>query len=249
MGYKKLYPVDKNDPRIWANQIKILMEERGMTQQQLALESGVPATTISEWIGKSKKSATGLREPGITRFRKVAKTLGVSMDYLFGDQECETPDDEQIHVITGLSGPAIKKLKALSEKAGQNSDLEEKKLAVLNCLIANMDNTSFLENLYGYLLGKFVFPSSHGGEPAGATVILSRSPSGKVSRQLIFGEYLSEAMFSKVQIELVHLKDCISKQNELKEEYEYKKWEAEHRDEYLSSLPAMEDTVEETETK
>ena len=47
----------------------------------------------------------------------------------------------------------------------------------------------------------------------------------------------------------VHLKDCISKQNELKEEYEYKKWEAEHRDEYLSSLPAMEDTVEETETK
>ena len=38
MGYKKLYPVDKNDPRVWANQIKILMEERGMTQQQLALE-------------------------------------------------------------------------------------------------------------------------------------------------------------------------------------------------------------------
>ena len=164
------------------------------------------------------------------------------MDYLFGDQECETPDDEQIHVITGLSGPAIKKLKALSEKVGQNSDLEEKKLAVLN-------NTSFLENLYGYLLGKFVFPSSHGSEPAGATVILSRSPSGKVSRQLIFSEYLSEAMFSKVQIELVHLKDCISKQNELKEEYEYRKWEGEHRDEYLSSLPAMEDTVEETETK
>ena len=171
------------------------------------------------------------------------------MDYLFGDQECETPDDEQIHAITGLSGPAIKKLKALSEKAGQNSDLEEKKLAVLNCLIANMDNTSFLENLYGYLLGKFVFPSSHGSEPAGATVILSRSPSGKVSRQLIFSEYLSEAMFSKVQIELVHLKDCISKQNELKEEYEYRKWAAEHRDEYLPSLPAMEDTVEETETK
>ena len=56
-------------------------------------------------------------------------------------------------------------------------------------------------------------------------------------------------MFSKVQIELVHLKDYISKQNELKEEYEYTKWETEHRDEYLSSLPAMEDTVEETETK
>ena len=41
MGYKKFYPVDKNDPRVWANQIKILMEERGITQQKLASESGV----------------------------------------------------------------------------------------------------------------------------------------------------------------------------------------------------------------
>ena len=46
MGYKKFYPVDKNDPRVWANQIKILMEERGITQQKLASESGVPSTTI-----------------------------------------------------------------------------------------------------------------------------------------------------------------------------------------------------------
>ena len=73
MGYKKFYPVDKNDPRVWANQIKILMEARGITQQRLASESGVPATTISEWIGKNKKSETGLREPGVTRFYKVAK--------------------------------------------------------------------------------------------------------------------------------------------------------------------------------
>ena len=51
MGYKKFYPIDKNDPRVWANQIKILMEERGITQQKLASESGVPSTTISEWIG------------------------------------------------------------------------------------------------------------------------------------------------------------------------------------------------------
>ena len=90
MGYKKFYPVDKNDPRVWANQIKILMEERGITQQKLASESGVPSTTISEWIGKSKKSETGFREPGITRFHKVAKALGVSMDYLLGEKECET---------------------------------------------------------------------------------------------------------------------------------------------------------------
>ena len=60
MGYKKFYPVDKNDPRVWANQIKILMEERGITQQKLASESGVPSTTISEWtiywVKKSVKS-------------------------------------------------------------------------------------------------------------------------------------------------------------------------------------------------
>ena len=115
-----------------------------ITQQKLASESGVPSTTISEWIGKSKKSETGFREPGITRFHKVAKALGVSMDYLLGEKECEIPDDEQIHTITGLSGTAIKKLKELNRKINQDSTVEEeKKLAVLNCLISNMDNTTF----------------------------------------------------------------------------------------------------------
>jgi|GEM_PF-1658711 len=246
MGYKKFYPVDKNDPRVWANQIKILMEAREITQQRLASESGVPSTTISEWIGKSKKSETGLREPGVIKFHKVAKALGVSMDYLFGEKECETPDDEQIHAVTGLSGPAIKKLKELRGKIGQDSDLEEKKLAVLNCLISNMDNTSFLENLYGYLLGEFVFPSSKSDETAGASVILSRSPNGELKKELLFGEYLGEAMFSKVQIDLVHLKDCISKQKEPRAEYEYKKWEAEHRDEYLATLSIVEESTEES---
>ena len=246
MGYKKFYPVDKNDPRVWANQIKILMEARGITQQRLASESGVPATTISEWIGKSKKSETGLREPGVTRFYKVAKALGVSMDYLLGEKECETPDDEQIHAVTGLSGPAIKKLKDLKGEIGQDSDLEEKKLAVLNCLISNMDNTRFLENLYDYLLGEFVFPTPKSDEYNGASVILSRSPNGELKKTLLFGSDLSEAMFSKVQIELVHLKDCISKQKEPKEEYEYKKWEAEHHEEYLSSLSTVEDTSKES---
>lgn len=246
MGYKKFYPVDKNDPRVWANQIKILMEAREITQQRLASESGVPSTTISEWIGKSKKSETGLREPGVIKFHKVAKALGVSMDYLFGEKECETPDDEQIHAVTGLSGPAIKKLKELRGKIGQDSDLEEKKLAVLNCLISNMDNTSFLENLYGYLLGEFVFPSSKSDETAGASVILSRSPNGELKKELLFGEYLGEAMFSKVQIDLVHLKDCISKQKEPRAEYEYKKREAEHRDEYLATLSIVEESTEES---
>ena len=69
-----------------------------------------------------------------------------------------------------------------------------------------MDNTSFLENLYGYLLGEFVFPSSQSGNPAGASVVFSRSPNGELKKELLSGEYLSEAMFSKVQIELVHLK-------------------------------------------
>ena len=246
MGYKKFYPVDKNDPRVWANQIKILMEDRGITQQKLASESGVPSTTISEWIGKSKKSETGFREPGITRFHKVAKALGVSMDYLLGEKECEIPDDEQIHTITGLSGPAIKKLKELNRKISQDSTAEEeKKLAVLNCLISNMDNTTFLESLYGYLLAEFVFPSSKSDEPAGACTVYSRAPNGEFKEELLLGEYLSEAMLSKAQIDLVHLKDCLSKQKEPQAEYEYKKWEAEHRDEYLATLSIVEESTEE----
>lgn len=161
-------------------------------------------------------------------------------------KECEIPDDEQIHTITGLSGPAIKKLKELNRKISQDSTAEEeKKLAVLNCLISNMDNTTFLESLYGYLLAEFVFPSSKSDEPAGACTVYSRAPNGEFKEELLLGEYLSEAMFSKAQIDLVHLKDCLSKQKEPQAEYEYKKWEAEHRDEYLATLSIVEESTEE----
>jgi len=163
-----------------------------------------------------------------------------------GEKECEIPDDEQIHTITGLSGTAIKKLKELNRKINQDSTVEEeKKLAVLNCLISNMDNTTFLESLYGYLLAEFVFPSSKSDEPAGACIVCSRAPNGELKEGLLWGEYLSEAMFSKAQIDLVHLKDCLSKQKEPRAEYEYKKWEAEHRDEYLATLSIVKESTEE----
>ena len=108
-----------------------------------------------------------------------------------------------------------------------------------------MDNTTFLESLYGYLLAEFVFPSSKSDEPAGACTVCSRAPNGEFKEELLLGEYLSEAMFSKAQIDLVHLKDCLSKQKEPQAEYEYKKWEAEHRDEYLATLSIVEESTEE----
>ena len=77
-------------------------------------------------------------------------------------------------------------------------------------------------------------------------IVCSRAPNGELKEGLLLREYLSEAMFSKAQIDLVHLKDCLSKQKEPQAEYEYKRWEAEHRDEYLATLSIVEESTEES---
>lgn len=241
MACKKFYPADKNDPRIWANKIRTILEEREMTQQMLVNATGLPATTISEWIGKNKKSDTGFREPGINKFHALAKALGVSMDYLFGDNECKTPDDEKIYDVTGLSDLSIKQLKYTRSEA-QRKNLElKKKMAVLNCLIENMDKTDLLENLYDYLLAEYVFKRDGKEELLGAQAIFSRAPDGTLSRELIFADAFGKAVLASTQEEIVRLKKIIEKQKKPKARYEYEQWEKEHYEEQMTALGEAEE--------
>ena len=53
--------------------LKLLLEERGMTQAELAERSGIGKSTIGEWIkGRTK-------EPTFSKSKRIADALGVPL--------------------------------------------------------------------------------------------------------------------------------------------------------------------------
>lgn len=71
--------------------IKILRDERRMSQQRLAIELNVTQAMISKY-------ELGLSEPDITTIRRLAEVFGVSADYLL-----EISDDKTSISSYGLS--------------------------------------------------------------------------------------------------------------------------------------------------
>jgi transcriptional regulator with XRE-family HTH domain len=71
---------------IFGQRVTRIREERGMTQQELASKAGTTYQTI--WRIENGKHA----EPGIYIARRIARALGVSLDFLvnlYGDDEKE----------------------------------------------------------------------------------------------------------------------------------------------------------------
>jgi transcriptional regulator with XRE-family HTH domain len=71
---------------IFGQRVTRIREERGMTQQELASKAGTTYQTI--WRIENGKHA----EPGIYIARRIARALGVSLDFLvnlYGDDEEE----------------------------------------------------------------------------------------------------------------------------------------------------------------
>jgi len=59
------------------NRIKILREQHGMKQRELAEELGISQNTLSTW-------ETGRYEPDTGMLKKIASVFNVSVDYLLG---------------------------------------------------------------------------------------------------------------------------------------------------------------------
>lgn len=62
---------------VFSERLGILMRARGMTQRELANKAGISSGLICEYLHKN-------REPQAKTIIKLAKTLGVSSDYLLG---------------------------------------------------------------------------------------------------------------------------------------------------------------------
>lgn len=71
---KKIEPMRDS---VFSERLGILLRARGMTQRELAEKAGISSSLIGEYLHKK-------REPHAKTIIKLAKTLGVSPDYLLG---------------------------------------------------------------------------------------------------------------------------------------------------------------------
>lgn len=193
---------DQNaDIEIWVKRINTLLKTRGKTQQELAKACDISTSVISDYVGTRRKSQ--LRTPKVDKFLAIADYFGVSVDYLLGKDECQIPQDEKIHEITGLSDLAIQELKRIKGEQCE-SVIAQKQLAITNFLLENISNTELFESLYDYLIGEFSFPGKE--DDMGAAFMVEHLPGGKEKHTLTFKDVFSQAVYVYVQEELFRLK-------------------------------------------
>lgn len=97
----------------FAQAIRQLTEERGITQDTLAKETGRSRQTVSQYFN-------GISEPGYETLVKIADYFGVSTDYLLGRSDIKTVDTSAQAVIeyTGLSEENVITLHNMASHAG-----------------------------------------------------------------------------------------------------------------------------------
>lgn len=102
-GRNKTINEKYNSP--FAKSIRSLMEERGMTQDELAQAVGRTRQTVSQYVN-------GISEPGYDTLVKIADSFNVSVDFLLGRTEVKTTDITIQSIVqkTGLTEKNIESL-------------------------------------------------------------------------------------------------------------------------------------------
>ena len=92
-------------------QLKLHLDERGMTPAELARKSGVSKQVLSSWLG-------GTKPKNIEQLKKVADSLNISIDHLaFGNGNEKAPpgpdgfDSSESGWIAGLFEVRIRRIK------------------------------------------------------------------------------------------------------------------------------------------
>lgn len=102
-GRNKTITEKFNSP--FAKSIRSLMEERGMTQDELAQTVERTRQTVSQYVN-------GISEPGYDTLVKIADSFNVSVDFLLGRTDAKTVDPTMQSIIhcTGLSEYSVRSL-------------------------------------------------------------------------------------------------------------------------------------------
>ena len=88
------------------NRIKVLRNERGISQKALSLEIGYSQATVSAW-------ESGLKTPSSKAAATIADYFNVSLDYLLG--RCDEVEEQPSESIRELRKEIIPLLEGLSD--------------------------------------------------------------------------------------------------------------------------------------
>lgn len=133
----------KSDQDVFASTLKRLMENNHLTQKNLADMTGFQRQTIGQYVN-------GTSKPDTVRLTILAKSLGVSSDYLLGLAEHETPS-EDMRAIINYTGLGIKSLEKLHSLGSSSSSVL---LKAIDGFIAGLDSGTIedLDERFGTLL-------------------------------------------------------------------------------------------------
>jgi len=106
--------------KIFADRLSDLMADRGLGPRTVAAAVGIGHASISKYTDDKA-------EPGINSLVKLADYFGVSLDYLAGRTDVESPNDtiQGVADYTGLSEKAINALRSIREKDLTSEDVYE----------------------------------------------------------------------------------------------------------------------------
>lgn len=155
------------DSKYWApfpTRLRDLLDENHVSQRALAEFVDVKRQTISAY-------ANGSVEPTLSKLVGIAKFFGKSIDYLVGEHECPTPDNQKIYERLGLSDEAITKLEALRH------GMDDSAINAVNTLLEMDDGIELLPYIDYYLSCSFdeAYPV------AGANTVDEMNPLGKMA--------------------------------------------------------------------
>lgn len=77
---KKVKFMMKNPEKVWFRNLQKAREAKGWTQVKLSMEVGISQQSVTYY-------ETGTRIPSLEVAEKLAKTLGVTIDYLLGNDD------------------------------------------------------------------------------------------------------------------------------------------------------------------
>lgn len=92
----------------FSNTIKLLRDERGFSQKDLAKRIGVSPSMVALY-------ETGSRMPSFETLIRIHRVLGVSTDFLLGLEE----SDERSLAVTGLTADQIQAVSEIIEQYKQ----------------------------------------------------------------------------------------------------------------------------------
>jgi len=143
---RKAKPTYETEKEPFPSRLKDLIEERRITQQELADVLGVTRQAVSLY-------ATGQSTPDIKALEKIANYFDVSADYLLGRMETRQPENIEIVKSLGLSDKSIDMIKGCGspdikfagiDVFGKKPYIERPLLDILNLFLESHHSQAFL---------------------------------------------------------------------------------------------------------